>query len=158
MGVGYCGLLRVDGRGWSPMSVRVVSVASRCITLFPTPASTPSRQHQFGADQHGFGSPALARCQHTLLSCQHFYSTSRAARLRLRFARSRSMPTHPLFYFTCGAPAASVRPLHFGNHSIRRRQFRSQKIACETHSSNPRRPPRGAIEYSCQHEIKVAKC
>ena len=140
------------------MSVRVVSVASRCITLFPTPASTPSRQHQFGADQHGFGSPALARCQHHphfyCLTCgvpaasvrplsldanttptsttsraaclrlrfprsrsmpthPHFYSTSRAVCLRLRFARSRSMPTPPplLLYFTCGVPAASVRPL-----------------------------------------------
>jgi hypothetical protein len=66
------------------MSVRVVSVASRCIILFPSPASTPSCQHQFGADQHSFGSPALSRCQPSLLSCQHFY------------------------YFMCSVPTASV--------------------------------------------------
>ena len=69
------------------MSVRVVSVASRCIILFPSPANTPSRQHQFGADQHSFCSPALSRCQPSLLSCQHFY------------------------YFMCSEPTASVPPL-----------------------------------------------
>ena len=105
------------------MSVRVVSVASRCIILFPSPASTPSRQHQFGVDQHSFGSPALSRCQHTgaafvptllLLHVRRAYGFGSPALSRcqqLRFPRSQSMPTHPHFYFMCGGvpmPTASV--------------------------------------------------
>ena len=82
--MGYCESTDEDGHlclcVWSRLPLVVLYYSL-------PPANTPSRQHQFGADQHSFCSPALSRCQPSLLSCQHFYN------------------------FMCGEPTASVPPL-----------------------------------------------
>jgi hypothetical protein len=78
-------LLRVDGRGWSSISVPCVVGRLPLVVLvllpFPAQHSFPPAsvrcQHYCLADQDCFGSPAscsasTSRCQHSLLSCQHF--------------------------------------------------------------------------------------
>ena len=70
--------------------------------------------------------------------------------------RHRSASCHNLFF--AGPSASATRHVgperdgapHDNNFDLKR--------LCEAHNPNPRRPPRGAIEYSCQHETKKTKC